>query len=272
MSMPVKTLWVDPKQLNIHDPRWHRVLKLLNLNPQYWDQRMVKHATQRFLYLKRQIQPAVAQKVLALKLPGVHAQPAYRRFYPQGESTTPLTGFTSVDGIGQEGIEKHYQNWLAGEAGKQAITRDLKGHIFFAHQLQAPEPGQSIALSIDYRMQYLVYRALKTAVVKHQAISASAVLLNVKTGEVLAMASFPAFNANQRADIDAASAKNRAVTDVFEPGSVIKPLAMVAVLDSGLIPENTQIDTAPGRWRIGRHIVRDTRNYGMLNLEGIIQK
>lgn len=273
MSMPVQTLWIDPKQLNIKDPRWRKILTWLHIKGDRLDQRIIAKAnSSRFMYLKRQLSPALAKRVLALHLPGVYAKPAYRRFYPQGESIAPLIGLTNIDSVGQDGIEKYYHVWLAGKPGRQMILRDLKGHVFAAQEKIAPEAGKPIALSLDYRMQYLTYRALKKAILAHRAVSGSAVIMDVHSGEILAMASFPSFNANDRTDMKISGAKNRAVTDVFEPGSVIKPLAMAAVLDSGLVAPDEIVDTAPGRWRIGRNVIRDTRNYGQLDLEGIIQK
>jgi len=210
---------------------------------------------------------------MALGLPGVNLQREYRRYYPAGEVTAHVVGFTNIDDRGQEGLELAYDEWLRGTPGSKRVLRDRLGRVVRnVEQIRKPEPGRDLTLSLDRRIQYLAYRELKRAVFHHQARSGSLVILDVHTGEVLAMVNQPSFNPNDRRQFLPAQTRNRAVTDVFEPGSTIKPFTIAAALLSGRYRPNTLIDTSPGHYRLGRAVIRDDRDYGRINLTTVIQK
>lgn len=209
-------------------------------------------------YLKRQAGPDLADKVLSLDIPGVYLEPEYKRYYPQAEMTAHIIGFTDIDDIGQEGIELAYDDWLRGRPGKKRVLKDRLGRVVEQVEgIQSSESGRELALSIDRRIQYLAYRELKTAVIRHKAKGGSLVLLDVTTGEVLALVGQPSYNPNNRSDLRSEYYRNRAVTDVFEPGSVLKPFTILAALSSGLYKPDTLIDTRPGYLKVGDHVIRD---------------
>ncbi len=272
ISTAVDTIWVNPSKLDQENPKWQKIVALLGLNLTQVDSKIAKRKSKQFMYLKRQIPPALSAQIEQLHVMGVYHSKAYRRFYPTGEVLAPVLGFTNIDGRGQEGLELQYNTWLSGQPGKRQIRRDLLGQITTVLDKKPPHPGKNLTLSIDQRMQYITYHDLKAAMVKNRAMAASAVILNVHTGEVLAMVSLPSFNPNSRQSIQPGAMRNRTVTDVFEPGSTIKPFAMTAVLESGQYPLDATINTSPGYTRIGRHIVRDTHNNGTLSLTGVLQK
>ena len=222
--------------------------------------------------------PADADAVLALDLDGVHARQEYQRYYPQGEIAAHVVGFTNVDDIGQEGLELAYESWLHGVPGKQQVLKDRRGRVIKElDTVQPAQPGKDVELSIDFRIQNLAYKALKSEYVLREAKSASVVVMDVETGEVLAMVNQPSYNPNNRGTItDFGALRNRAVTDLVEPGSTIKPFTIAAALESGLYTPETLIDTNPGRIRVGKDYVTDatTRaiNHGVLTLQGVITK
>lgn len=280
VSVPVSAIWVDPEYLDFKDPAWPKVLSLLNLTPAKANK--VISAAQdsqsdkkqiRFLYLARQVPPPVAQKVMDLDVKGVYQQKEFRRYYPDSEVIAQVLGMVDDNNQGIAGIELEYNKSLAGKPGNITIVRDLKGNIIDTpgNQLD-PVPGQPLVLSIDRRLQYITYRALYNAVQKNDAEAGTAVIVNVKTGEIMAMASVPSFNPNNRQGIEADAMRNRSATDVFEPGSTMKPVAMVAILSSGKVPLNTIVDTDPGYYSIGKNTVKDVHDYGTLSLTGILQK
>ncbi|MGA7801765.1 MAG: penicillin-binding transpeptidase domain-containing protein [Gammaproteobacteria bacterium] len=273
ISTPVDSVWVNPKELN-PAPRYVPALaKLLGLNIGDLRQLLAKRADKEFVYLKRQIDPAVAHQVKELGAPGVYLQREYKRYYPAGEVTAHVLGFTNIDDVGQEGLELSYDDWLRGEPGAKRVIQDGRHHIIEdVDQLRAPRPGHNLTLSIDRSIQYLAYRELKAAVMEHHARSGSAVVLDPNTGEVLAMVNQPSYNPNNRTRIDPAAMRNRAVTDVFEPGSTMKPFTIAAALESGHYQPHTPIGTAPGFIKVGRNIIRDDADYGMLDVTGVITK
>ena len=273
VSTPVMSIWANPKE--IADPAYvaKKFAPLLGMNRRALERRLTKHARKEFIYLKRHMPPAAAEQILDYEIAGIYAQREYRRYYPAGEVAAHLVGFTDIDDAGQEGIELAYEEWLRGEPGEKLVMKDRVGHLIKDLQLLKEEkPGQDVRLSIDLRLQYLAYRELKAAVKEHRAKSGSLVMLDAKTGEVLALVNQPSYNPNKRSTINHTNLRNRVLTDVFEPGSTVKPLTVAAALDSGKFHPASKIDTAPGYMRIGRHTIRDAVNYGVIDLEKLITK
>ncbi len=216
--------------------------------------------------------PAIADDIRALDIPGVYLQKEYRRFYPAGEVTSHVIGFTNIDDVGQEGLELAYDGWLAGNPGSKRVIKNRKGQTIKEVELiKESDPGQDLRLTIDKRLQYLAYRELKSTVLKHGARSGSVVVLDVDSGEILAMVNQPSYNPNDPGH-DTDGMRNRAVTDVIEPGSVMKPIAMASVLENGITTPTTPIETSPGYTVISGHTIRDHNNYGLLDATGVITK
>ena len=276
VSSPVDSICADPEELLTSQQRLPELAELLNQNVSVLRKKLLRLRQQknRFTYLHRHLDPITAQKIDRLQLPGVWLQREYRRYYPDSEVMSQLIGFTGIDDAGQEGLELAFDDWLRGEPGHQRVLRDSKRRVIdHIDAAKPPRAGKTLVLSIDRRIQYLVYRALKSAVVKHRASAATAVVLDVRTGEILAMANQPAGNPNNRSQRQrAALFRNRAVTDLYEPGSTLKPFAIAAALEKGLYKPHSWIDTSPGRLRIGRHLVRDIHNYGKIDVIDVIVK
>lgn len=273
MSTPVESVWAKPADLAAERSRLPQLALALEL-PEAQLQRTVTHQMGRdFVYLRRHVPPEVADRVRALKLSGVGLQREYRRYYPTGEVSAHVVGFTNVDDQGQEGIELAYDDWLKGRDGAKRVIRDRLGQLVEdVESIHAPEPGKDLYLSLDRRIQYLAYRELKAGVKRNRARAGSLVVLDARSGEVLAMVNQPAYNPNNTADRVSRRFRNRAVTDVFEPGSTIKPFTVMAGLASGLFGDHTLIDTAPGTIKVGRYTVHDTHNYGTVDLSMLIKK
>lgn len=272
ISTPVDSIWINPKEylLNPHDIM--PLSNLLELDLTHIATRIHENRAKEFLYLKRQLNPEIAQSVLELEIPGVYSQREYRRFYPLGEVIAPLLGVTNIDGAGQEGIELAFDHALAGQAGKKRVLRDRLGHVIEDLELiKANNNGQDLYLSIDKRIQYLAYRELKSTIAKHQAQSGSVVVLDINTGEVLAMANYPSFNPNNREDRPKQGMRNRAIVDTLEPGSTMKPLAMAAILETGQVDFDTIVETSPGSMVVHRNTVKDLHDYGALSLPMILR-
>lgn len=275
VSAPVSTVWVNPKEFDMNHGSVDRLAALLKSDRPALQKKISRFRSKQFLYLKRQITPALAAKVEQLKIPGLYVDREYKRFYPAAEVATHLVGFTNVDGVGQEGVELAYEDWLRGVSGKKLVMRDLLGRtVKHIREVEPMTQGNDLQLSIDLRMQYLAYRELKAAVQAHKADSAAMVVLDAQTGEVLAMVNQPSYNPNDRSGLgsDMKSLRNRAVTDTFEPGSTMKPLTVAAALMSGKYRPDTVIDTSPGYIRVKGKTIRDHRNYGKLDLSHIITK
>ena len=274
VSTPVQSIWVDPSKLVDAPGITEELAAALELNPELLANSIASHASGKFLYVKRRLAPADAKKVLDLKLSHVGTQQEYQRFYPQGEVTSHLIGFSNIDDIGQEGLELTYNDWLSGTPGKRQIIQDRRGHIIEErHTIQPAEPGQNLSLSIDFQLQNLAYRSLKAEFITRRAKAASVVVLDVSTGEVLAMVNQPSYNPHNKAELtDFSVLRNRAITDVFEPGSTVKPFTIVAALESALYEPETVIETSPGWMMIGPNEVRDIFNYGTLSLSSVITK
>ena len=210
---------------------------------------------------------------MVLSIPGLHAQEEFRRYYPAGEALAHVIGYTDIDDHGQEGLELAFQDWLAGKPGSKRVLQDRRGHrVEDIDLIEAEQPGKDLVLSIDRRIQYLAYRELKAAIAEHGASSGSVVVIDVPTGEVLAMVNQPSYNPNQRERPRGATLRNRAATDVFEPGSTIKPFTVTAALESGKFTADSKVETSPGQIAIGTYLVKDIRNFGLLDVTGIITK
>lgn len=275
ISTPVASLWANPQELSRHPDRIIELAGAIGVDADNLARAVAQRADKEFMYLpgQRRIHPATAQQVLALNIPGVFSQREFRRFYPQGEALAHVLGFTNIDDRGQEGIELAFDDWLRGRPGAQKVIRDRRGRIVENVDLvRAAQPGRDLTLSIDRRIQYLAHRELRRALVRTGASAGSAVVLDVATGEVLAMANLPTYNPHVVSGDDRDARRNRAVTDLIEPGSTMKPLTVAAVLASGAVRPNTPVDTNPGWIPNGRYRTSDFRNYGVLDVTGVITK
>lgn len=273
VSTPVDSVWINPAEFMTARASWSKITNLLSLNAENVEQLVLERAKREFVYLKRHIRPELADQVTALNITGVYLQREYHRYYPAGEVAAHVLGFTNVDDAGQEGLELAYNDWLRGESGRKMVIKDRLGRtIKHVESIQSAHPGKDLTLSIDRRLQYLTYRELKRAVHEYKAKSGSAVILDTKTGEVLAMVNQPSYNPNNRSKLNSSRLRNRAITDVFEPGSTIKPFTVVAALESGKFNPSSIIDTSPGYFHIGKYVVQDVKNYGRINLSTILSK
>lgn len=273
ISAPVETIYADPKFLDLSLAQLADLAKSLDVSVSWLSKKIDVNKDKRFIYLKRKMAPHEVEKVLSLNLDGVYSQREYKRYYPSGEVVAHVLGFTSIDGQGQEGLELAYDQWLTGKAGKKRVLKNRKGKVIKdLGELEEAQSGHDIKLSLDMRIQYLAYRELKAAVETHRARSGSLVILDVKSGDVLAMANQPSYNPNNRATIDVSHLRNRAITDVFEPGSTMKLATVAAALESKQYALSSELDTSPGYIRLGRKSIRDHRNYGVLSLMEIVSK
>lgn len=273
ISTPVDSIWANPKELAPAVDRVPQLARLLGIDSQQLIRRVTRSMDKEFLYLKRHLSPEQAQLVLDLKLPGVNVQREYRRYYPAGEVTGHVVGFTNIDDAGQEGLELAFNHWLAGESGAKRVLKDRLGRsVENVESIRPPHHGKDLQTSIDLRIQYLAYRTLKAAIRKHNAESGSIVILDVKTGEILAIANQPTYNPNDRSQFSAERYRNRAITDIFEPGSSIKPLVVAAALESGEYRPSSIVDTAPGFVVVGPKTIEDSRNLGRISLTTILAR
>ena len=273
VSTQVESVWINPQELGGEQQRIPELAKLLGLDSAKVKRLLASRADREFVYLKRHVSPALAEQVTALKVPGVYLQREYKRYYPGGEVSAQVVGFTNIDDVGQEGLELAYEDWLRGEPGAKRVIKDGRRHIIEdVESISRPRPGKDLKLSIDRRIQYLAYRELKTVMKEHNALAASAVVLDVKSGEVLAMVNLPSFNPNNRQQMRSSHMRNRAATDVFEPGSTMKPFIAAAALQSGRFRPETLVSTSPGWFRVGVNTVRDVHDYGQLDVSGVIRK
>jgi cell division protein FtsI (penicillin-binding protein 3) len=273
VSTPVDSLWVNPRELAAATDQIPRLAAALRLDRQELGRRVTSSLDREFLYLARHLQPAEAARIKALGIPGVYSSREYRRYYPAGEVSGHLLGFTNIDDAGQEGLELAFDHWLAGEDGAKRVIQDRYGRIVQnVESIRPARPGRDLVLSIDLRIQYLAYRELKAAIREQRARAGSAVLLDVTTGEVLAMVNQPAYNPNDREQIEAAAYRNRAATDIFEPGSSIKPFFVAAGLASGKYDDHSIIDTSPGFFKVGVKIFEDEHNLGAIDIATVLAK
>jgi cell division protein FtsI (penicillin-binding protein 3) len=274
VSTPVQSIWVDPSKIS-DDPEDIKALaKNLELNEEVLIQNLKLKSNLKFHYIKRRLSPSEAEKILRLSVEGVYSQQEYQRFYPQGEVAAHLVGFTNMDDVGQEGLELTYDNWLKGVPGRRQVMQDRRGNIIEElNTIQTAQPGNRLELSIDFRIQNIAYRELKEEFVARRARAASIVILDVNTGEVLAMANQPSYNPNAKSDIkDFSVIRNRAITDVFEPGSTVKAFTIAAALETGLYQPDTIVETSPGWMMVSGNEVKDLFDYGTLTTSGVITK
>lgn len=267
------SIWVDMRLINRYRYTPARLAQVLGKERLQIVSKIYKNPKRRFLYLQRGLVPDVAKRIEDMHLTGVYTQGEYRRYFPAGESSANLIGFTNIDDQGLEGIELAYDNWLKGVPGKKQVVKDRAGHVVdFIKDVKAAKPGNPMTLSIDQNIQYFAYRALKKVMIEHQALAVSSVILDAKTGEILSMVSLPSFNPNDSSQRRGAGIKNRAITDLMEPGSTMKPFTIAKAMDLGLIDETSEINTSPGSIRIQGNRITDSHNHGMLTPLQIIQK
>jgi len=273
ISTPVRSVWLNPKKIEISDSQLRQLAKLLNMNASSISKKIKQNKKRGFIYLKRRIAPQLASKVEQLKIKGVALQREYKRYYPASEVTAHLVGFNNIDDYGQEGLELTYNDALKGIPGLKRMVRDSRGnYIGGGEQIKASKSGQNVSLSVDLRLQYLAHQSLKSMVDKVHARSGTAVVLDVHTGEVLAMVNQPSFNPNNRSNLRISDLRNSAVIDVFEPGSTVKPFTVASGLKSGKFKLDTKIDTRPGTLKVSGHTIKDHRNYGVIDVATLIKK
>lgn len=271
VSTPVRSIWAIPADARLSPADARALAALLDMDVAELNDRLV--SARDFVYLRRQLAPEIAEKVAALKLPGIHQQQEYRRYYPGGETAAHILGFTGVEDRGQEGVELAYERMLAGVPGSRRVIKDRRGQIVEdVESIRPPRDGDDLALSIDGKIQYLAYAALREAVRAHKAKAGAVVVLDARTGEVLALANAPTYNPNNRANLSGAQLRNRVITDTFEPGSTLKPFVAALAIDRGKFSADSQIDTEQGRLTIGRATIHDTSRHGMLTLAQVVQK
>jgi len=271
VSTPVKSVWAIPEDARLAPAQARELAALLEMDVGEINRRL---ATEKdFVFIKRQIPPDTAEKVAALNLPGIHQQREYRRYYPAGEVTAHMLGFTGAEDRGQEGIELAFDAQLAGKPGSRRVIKDRLGRIVEdVESIKPPQDGREIALALDAKIQYLAFTHLKQALAEHRAKAGGVVVLDAKTGEVLALANLPAYNPNNRIKLTGAQLRNRALTDVFEPGSTMKPFTVALALEKGRFRFDSQIQTAPGRITIGNATIHDAHPHGLLTVAQVIQK
>lgn len=272
VSSPVESIWVNPKELLLDAKRLPELAKSLNLPLDELTLKLAQKKDKQFMYLRRHMNPDAAKAVMDHEIPGVYSSREFRRFYPHREVMAQVLGFTNLDEHGVEGMELAYDEWLTGTPGKQKIIRDRRGRIVENVDLiQAAENGKDLTLSIDRRIQYLAYAELKKTILTHKARAGSAVVLDIRTGEILAMVNYPSYNPNSRLNISPSLRRNMAVTDVLEPGSTMKPFTVAAALEDGVDP-NIVIPTEPGGYRIANRRVTDTHYYGPVDMRRLLVK
>ena len=276
ISTPVQSLWLNPREILPNPSSWEKLkaaLPAIDINAEVLWNRVQANADREFLYIKRRLAPADARKILDLDIRGVYAQEEYMRFYPLGEVAAHVLGLTNADDVGQEGIELAYEEWLQGKPGSRQVLKDRRGGIIREVKInEMAEAGKDLVLSIDSRIQYLAYKALKEEVTRRHAKAGTVTVLDVETGEVLAMVSQPSYNPNNRNSLADDAMRNRSIVDLMEPGSTVKPFTIMAALESGLFDTDSIIDTNPGYVRVDGQLKKDPVNYQEVTLEKIITK
>lgn len=273
VSTPVDSVWVNPQELNDNIDQLPRLAKALKDEPQSLARRITSNLDREFLYLVRNMPPEQAEHIKALGIPGVYLLREYRRYYPAGEVAAHVVGFTTIDDKGQEGLELGFDQLLNGEDGAKRVIQDLYGrYVENVESIRSPRPGRDLVTSIDLRIQYLAYRELKAAMQEYRAHAGSVIVIDVDTGEVLAMVNQPSYNPNDREQLKAGLYRNRAATDIFEPGSSIKPFIMAAALASKQYRPDSVVDTSPGFLKVGTKVFEDEHNLGAIDLATILAK
>lgn len=276
ISTPVDSIWLNPKEFTMEHPHLLSLASLLDLSLDQLLEKVNRNTNREFVYLQRHVTPQLAEQVKALEVPGIHLKPEYRRYYPAAEVTAHVLGFTDIDDHGQEGLEFAFNDWLTGTAGSKKVIKDRRGReVQILEGIQDMHSGQDVVLSLDQRLQYLAYRELKASILENNAAAGSAVILDVHTGEILAMVNQPSFNPNLRLKLPLDGRfRNRAVTDVMEPGSVIKTFSVASALQNGQVTPTTMVDTSPGWMMVGGHPVREDKqkNFGAIDVATILKK
>ncbi len=271
ISTPVESVWASPPDVTINTEQLKRLAQLLQMKPSEVG-RKLENSEREFVYLKRRMPPEDAARVMQLDIPGVFLQREYRRFYPAGDVTAHLIGFTGIEDRGQEALELAYNEWLSGKSGSRRVIKDRQGHIIEDQEaVKVPQDGHDLALSIDRKIQYLAYRELSRAVEANKAKAGSIIVLDARTGEVLAMANLPSYNPNKPVNI-AGRSRNRAIVDTYEPGSTMKPFTVSAAMETGKFKPETTIDVGQGSYPIGNRVIHDEHAKGVLSVAQIIQK
>ncbi|MES2142254.1 MAG: penicillin-binding protein 2 [Pseudomonadota bacterium] len=272
ISTPVNAVWIDPTSFKPKVFQLRLLSQLLQIPVSTIQELWLHSQDKEFVYLKRGINPGLGVQIKSLKIPGVFLQDEYHRYYPEGPVMAHVVGLTNVDDKGQEGLELAYNNWLEGRSGLRKVIKDRLGRIVGdIRSIRSPRPGHDLQLSIDRRIQYIAYRELKTGIEKYKADSGSVVVLDVKTGEILAMVNWPTYNPNDRLTVKDGRSRNRALTDLFEPGSTIKSFSMASVLSSGQFTPSSQINTSPGWMFVAGKRIMDEHNNGVMDLTKILQ-
>ena len=270
-SVPAQAVWAIPDDVTATPEQVAQLAKLLELPPAELRRRL-EAEDRSFVYLRRQVEPALAARIAEMKLEGIHASPEFKRQYPEGPTAAHVVGFTNADDRGQEGVERVFDAQLAGRAGSRTVIKDRLGRVVDGDWLRVPTDGADLALSLDNRIQYIAQSALKQAVEQHRAKGAAAVVLDARSGEVLALANWPSYDPNRRAGWNPQLARNRVLVDTFEPGSTLKPFAVAAALERGLVTPEQMIQTAPGRLTIGNRTIGDTHPHGLLTVAQVVAK
>ncbi len=272
ISAPVKSVWADPQKVSATPEQVQALARLIEMDENAVRSRIFDQ-NKRFVYLRRQLPPEMAAGIARLNIAGVYLKREFYRYYPTGEVAAHILGFTNIDGKGQEGVELGWEDILTGEHGSRRVIKDRIGRVIEnVEKIRPPRPGQNLTLSIDSKIQYLAHRELKRAVKINQAKAGSVIVLDTQTGEVLGLANYPTYNPNQRSSIREGRTRNRALVDVFEPGSTLKPFAVAVAMEVGKIHPDMLFQTAPGALKIGRATIRDIRNKGTISVSQVIQE
>jgi cell division protein FtsI (penicillin-binding protein 3) len=270
-SVPARAVWAIPEDVEATPAQVAELARLLEMSPAELRRRLA-HEDRSFIYLRRQVDMEVADRIAALKIAGIHGSREFKRHYPEGPTSAHIVGFTNVEDRGQEGVELAHERVLAGRPGSRRVIKDRLGRIVEDDWLREPVDGRDIALSIDSRIQYIAFSALKGAIDRHQAKAGAAIVVDVATGEILALANWPTFDPNLRQRLSGEAIRNRVITDTFEPGSTMKPFAVAAALEAGKVRPDTRIQTAPGRLTIGDRTIGDAHPHGVLTVEEVVAK
>lgn len=272
MSTAVDSVWADPQLFCRDNKQWGLLSAQAGVDLDYIRSRCRLYAERRFMWIRRHLPPQQAARIVDSNIPGVALQREYRRFYPTGTASSHVLGFTDIDEVGQEGLEKSFQNFLAGRDGLKRLWRDRSGRIIDGMEIERVSHGEDLVTTLDIRLQSLLHSELSRAVTEYQASAGMAVILDAQNGEVLALTNYPKFNPNNREELKAALFRNRSLTDPFEPGSTMKPFTIAMALGSGELTPETLVETSPGRWRVGNKTISDVHDYGTLTLSGVVVK
>ncbi len=271
-SVPVPSIWANPEDIERDPAKLKALAKLLGMNPTDLDKKL-QDEDKTFVWLKRQVDESVAKDIAALKIKGVYDRKEYKRIYPEGESVAHVVGFTNVENLGQEGVELTFNKDLGGKPGSRRVIKDRLGRVVEdIGEMIPPVDGKDLQLSIDSKVQYFAYEKIKESVVNNKAAAGSVVVLDIKTGEVLALVNYPSYSPGKRGNLSGAQLRNRALTDTFEPGSTMKPLVVGLALEKGIVKPETLIQTAPGKLQMGTATITDAHPHGVLSVNEIIQK